>query len=85
MNYDFLIVGSGITGMNLALKLKKNYKNKEILLVDSSNIFGFIFCTLSQSRVNKYAQFDSTYAIFFRCTGCTTNVFSLLISLIIIS
>jgi hypothetical protein len=40
MNCDFLIVGAGISGMNLALKIKRNFKNKKILLVDSSNIFG---------------------------------------------
>ena len=40
MKYDFLIVGAGIAGMNLALKIKQKFKNKSILVVDSSNIFG---------------------------------------------
>ena len=32
--YDFLIVGSGIVGLVLALKLKAKFANKEILMLD---------------------------------------------------
>lgn len=60
MNCDFLIVGAGISGMNLALKIKRNYKNKSVLVIDSSNIFGGRIQTIYE---NNY-EFESGAARF---------------------
>jgi hypothetical protein len=60
MNCDFLIVGAGITGMNLALKIKNNFKDKTVLVVDSSNIFGGRIQTIYE---NNY-EFESGAARF---------------------
>ena len=40
MVYDYLIVGSGISGLNLSLKLSKKFKNASILVIDSSDNYG---------------------------------------------
>jgi hypothetical protein len=40
MIYDYLIVGSGISGLNLGIKLSKKYKNANILIVESSDSIG---------------------------------------------
>lgn len=60
MNCDFLIVGAGISGMNLALKIKKNFKDKSVLVIDSSNIFGGRIQTIYE---NNY-EFESGAARF---------------------
>ena len=60
MNCDFLIVGAGIAGMNLALKIKKNFKDKSVLVIDSSNFFGGRIQTIYE---NNY-EFESGAARF---------------------
>lgn len=40
MIYDYLIVGSGISGLNISLKLSKKFKNSSIAIIESSDIIG---------------------------------------------
>ena len=40
MIYDYIIVGTGISGINTAYKINKKYPNRKILLLDKNNYIG---------------------------------------------
>ena len=55
MIYDYLIVGSGISGLNLALKLSKKNKNHKILIIESSDSIGGRIQTIYDKNYNYEA------------------------------
>jgi len=55
MIYDYLIVGSGISGLNLGIKLSKKYKDANILIVESSDSIGGRIQTVYDKNVSYEA------------------------------
>tara|TARA_B100001057_G_C22861319_1_gene954606 strand:- start:3386 stop:4672 length:1287 start_codon:yes stop_codon:yes gene_type:complete len=60
MIVDYLIVGTGISGLNMGLKLSKKYPQKTILLIDGSTTFGGRI----QTVYNEKYSFESGAARF---------------------
>ena len=60
MIYDYVIIGAGISGMNLGLKLKEKFRDKSILIVEAHTIFGGRIQTIYENNIN----FDSGAARF---------------------
>ena len=52
MIYDYLIVGSGISGLNIALKLSKKYKKANILVIESSDSIGGRIHTVHEKDIS---------------------------------
>ena len=62
MEYDYIIIGGGISGLNTASNLSQKYNNKSILLIEAKNHFGGRIYTVYNNKYNfKYESGAARY------------------------